>query len=82
MNRVQDHHLPRPNSSVTFHYDYRGRRDSVTDQNGNKTTYAMTTPTPHLHHRPTNSNPGVTQYSYDNENNLKTLPTPTTTRPF
>lgn len=74
MNRMTSTTYPGQTTPVQFHYDYRGRRDSVTDQNSNKTTYtyddadrlvAVTdaqTPTP-----------GATQYGYDNENNLRTI---------
>jgi YD repeat-containing protein len=59
---------------VQFHYDYRGRRDKVTDQNGKVTQYAYDdadrltsvtdaqTPTA-----------GVTQYGYDTENNVTSI---------
>jgi len=74
MNRVKTITYPGQTSSVTFHYDYRGRRDSVTDQNGNKTTYGYDD-ADHLTSiiDPQTPTPGVTQYSYDNENNLKTI---------
>src|SRR5216684_4602623 len=72
MNRVTL--IPYPTSTATtvqFHYDWRGRRDYVIDQNNNKTTYGYDdadrlltvtdsqTPTA-----------GVTTYAYDTENNL------------
>src|SRR5262249_33672049 len=71
MNRVTSITYPGATVAVQFHYDYRGRRDSVTDQNGNVTRYAYDdadrlipvtdsqTPTA-----------GVTRYVYDTENNL------------
>jgi len=74
MNRVKTTTYPGQTASVAFHYDYRGRRDSVTDQNANKTTYGYDdadrlvsvtdaqTPTA-----------GLTQYAYDNESNLTTI---------
>jgi len=73
-NRLTSITYPGQTASVTFHYDYRGRRDSVTDQNSKKTTYAyddadrLTAVTDAQ--SPT---PGVTQYAYDNENNLTTI---------
>ena len=39
MNRLQTITYPGQTASDQFHYDYRGRRDYVIDQNGNKTSY-------------------------------------------
>jgi RHS repeat-associated protein len=57
--------------TTTFGYDYRGRRTSVTDQNGKMTTYAyddadrLTSVTDAANH--------VTTYAYDTENNLTSI---------
>jgi YD repeat-containing protein len=67
---------------VQFHYDWRGRRDYVIDQNGNKTSYGYDdadrltsvtdaqTPTA-----------GVTTYVYNTENNLTDISRLATTKP-
>jgi len=71
MNRLTSITYPGATTSIQFHYDYRGRRDWIIDQNGFKTTYAyddadrLTSVTDAQ--SPT---PGVTRYVYDTEGNL------------
>jgi len=73
-NRLTSITYPGQTTSVTFHYDYRGRRDSVTDQNSKKTTYAYDDADRLVSVTDAQSpTPGVTQYAYDNENNLTTI---------
>ena len=71
MNRLKTITYPAATASITFDYDWRGRRDWVQDQNGLKTYYGyddadrLTSVTDAQ--SPT---PGVTTYAYDTENNL------------
>ncbi len=71
MNRLKTITYPGATASITFDYDWRGRRDWIQDQNGFKTYYAyddadrLTSVTDAQ--SPT---PGVTTYNYDTENNL------------
>ena len=71
MNRVTSITYPGATTSVQFHYDYRGRRDWVQDQNGNKTTYGYDDADRLISVTDAQSpTPGVTTYGYDTENNL------------
>ena len=45
MNRVTSITYPGATAAVQFHYDYRGRRDCVTDQNGKITGTLTMMPT-------------------------------------
>jgi RHS repeat-associated protein len=71
MNRLKTITYPGATASISFDYDWRGRRDWVQDQNGFKTYYGyddadrLTSVTDAQ--SPT---PGVTTYTYDTENNL------------
>ena len=71
VNRLKTITYPGATTSITFDYDWRGRRDWVQDQNGFKTYYGyddadrLTSVTDAQ--SPT---PGVTTYDYDTENNL------------
>jgi RHS repeat-associated protein len=71
MNRLTSITYPGATASVTFHYDWRGRRDWVQDQNGFKTTYGYDDADRLISVTDAQSpTPGVTQYTYDTENNL------------
>ena len=82
MNRLTSITYPGATTSIQFHYDYRGRRDWIIDQNGFKTTYAyddadrLTSVTDAQ--SPT---PGVTRYVYDTEGNLTDTTTPSAITP-
>ena len=71
MNRIKTITYPGATASITYHYDYRGRRDYVIDQNNFKTSYGyddadrLTSVTDAQ--SPT---AGVTTYGYDSESNL------------
>ena len=74
MNRLLTTIYPGATRAITFGYDYRGRRISVTDQNGNTTQYAyddadrLTSVTDAQ-----TPNAGTTQYGYDTENNITSI---------
>ena len=71
MNRLTSITYPGATASVQFHYDYRGRRDYVIDQNGKQTTYAYDDADRMISVTDAQSpTPGVTRYGYDTESNL------------
>jgi len=72
MNRVTLITYPTsPATTVQFHYDWRGRRDYVIDQNGNKTSYGYDDADRVITITDAQSpTPGITTYGYDTENNL------------
>jgi RHS repeat-associated protein len=70
MNRVTSITYP-DLTSVQFHYDYRGRRDWVQDQNGKRTTYAYDDADRLLSVTDAQSpTAGVTTYAYDTESHV------------
>ena len=71
MNRVQTTTYPGATAAITFHYDWRGRRDWVQDQNGNKTINGYDDADRLISVTDAQSpTPGVTQYTYDTDNHL------------
>jgi YD repeat-containing protein len=71
MNRVLTTTYPGATAAITFHYDWRGRRDWVQDQNGNKTTNGYDDADRLISVTDAQSpTPGVTQYTYDTDNHL------------
>jgi len=74
MKRVTSITYPSQTTSVQFHYDWRGRRDWVIDQNSLKTTYGYDDANRLISVTdPQTPTPGVTTYGYDTENNLKDI---------
>ena len=71
MNRLKTITYPGQTVSIQFHYDYRGRRDYVIDQNGFKTIYGYDDADRLISVTDAQSpTAGVTTYTYDTENNL------------
>ncbi len=74
MNRLSSITYPGATTAVQFHYDYRGRRDYVLDQNSEKTSYAYDDADRLISVTDAQSpTPGVTQYGYDTESNLTSI---------
>src|SRR5260370_39730558 len=59
--------------TTTFGYDYRGRRTSVTDQNGKTTTYTYDDADRLLTVTDAATPGNVTTYGYDTESNLTSI---------
>jgi YD repeat-containing protein len=74
MNRMTSMKYPGATASVTFHYDWRGRRDYVIDQNSKRTTYGYDDADRLISVTdPQSPTAGLTQYGYDTENNLTSI---------
>ena len=83
MNRLKTITYPAATTSIQFHYDYRGRRDYVIDQNGQKTSYGYDDADRLISVTDSQSpTPGVTHYGYDTENNLTASTMPAIIKPF